>query len=239
MNPHKNLVIIPAFNEERSIAKVVQEVRDLDLALDVLVVDDGSGDRTAAVAKDAGAKVLALPLNLGIGGAVQAGYQYALRYGYDIAIQVDGDGQHDARFIPDLIAPIVSAKSDCVIGSRFLSPSAGYRSSVVRRLGIHFFSNLISFLTRAQITDPTSGFRACNKRLIKVFACDYPLDYPEPEAIVVARRLGFRVCEVAVDMRERVAGHSSIRYIKTLYYMVKVTFAILLRMLPGSAEDKL
>ena len=233
MNSQKILAIIPAFNEEHCIAKVVQELRSLNFTIDVLVVDDGSSDRTGHVARSAGAQVLTLPFNLGIGGAVQAGYQYAFGYGYDIAVQIDGDGQHDTAFLQRLITPIVKGDSDCVIGSRFLSPSAGYRSSVVRRIGIHFFAGLISLLTRVRVTDPTSGFRACNKKVIKVFAQDYPLDYPEPEAIVEVQRAGARVSEVAVDMRERFAGRSSIRYVKTLYYMVKVTFAILLRMLPA------
>jgi len=233
MNSQKILAIIPAFNEEHCIAKVVQELRSLNFTIDVLVVDDGSSDRTGHVARSAGAQVLTLPFNLGIGGAVQAGYQYAFRYGYDIAVQIDGDGQHDTAFLQRLITPIVKGDSDCVIGSRFLSPSAGYRSSIVRRIGIHFFAGLISLLTRVRVTDPTSGFRACNKKVIKVFAQDYPLDYPEPEAIVEVQRAGARVSEVAVDMRERFAGRSSIRYVKTLYYMVKVTFAILLRMLPA------
>ncbi|HOD11473.1 MAG TPA: glycosyltransferase family 2 protein [Candidatus Omnitrophota bacterium] len=233
MDPQRVLIIIPAFNEETCIAQVVRQLQVLSVRADILVVNDGSTDQTARVAGSAGAKVLTLPFNLGIGGAVQAGYQYALRHGYGIAVQIDGDGQHDTAFLEKLIAPLLCDESDCVIGSRFLSPSAGYRSSVIRRLGIHFFAGLISFLTKVKVTDPTSGFRACNRKTIALFASDYPVDYPEPEAIVVAKKARARVSEVAVDMRERLTGRSSIRYMKTLYYMIKVTFAILLRMLPS------
>ena len=222
------LVIIPAFNEEGNIERVIKEIQSLHCA-DVLVVDDGSADETASVAKNAQAHVVSLPFNLGIGGAVQTGYQYAQRHGYEIAVQVDGDGQHDVQFLSSLIAPILLNKQDLVIGSRFLPPFLGYRSSFVRRLGIRFFSALISFLTGVQITDPTSGFRACNQKLIHLFAADYPLDFPEPEAIVEARKADARICEVAVQMRARATGHSSIRYFKTCYYMIKVTFAIILR----------
>lgn len=233
MDPQRVLIIIPAFNEETCIAQVVRQLQVLSVRADILVVNDGSTDQTARVAGSAGAKVLTLPFNLGIGGAVQAGYQYALRHGYDIAVQIDGDGQHDTAFLEKLITPLSRNESDCVIGSRFLSSSAGYRSSVIRRLGIHFFAGLISFLIKVKVTDPTSGFRACNRKTIALFANDYPVDYPEPEAIVVAKKARARVSEVAVDMRERLTGRSSIRYMKTLYYMIKVTFAILLRMLPS------
>jgi glycosyltransferase involved in cell wall biosynthesis len=228
MNKPKIIALIPAFNEQNNIAHVIKEVQSLE-NVDVLVIDDGSSDQTALVAKKAGACVLSLPFNLGIGGAVQAGYQYARSCGYDIAVQVDGDGQHDVKFLPPLIAPILAQEKDLVIGSRFLPPFLGYQSSLVRRLGIRFFSRLISFLTRSKITDPTSGFRACNQKLIHLFADDYPLDFPEPEAIVEAKKAHARVGEVAVEMRARATGQSSIRYLKTGYYMIKVTFAILLR----------
>ncbi len=233
MNTSKILVMIPAFNEQGSIARVIKDVQSLALT-DALVIDDGSSDQTAALAKKAGAHVLSLPFNLGIGGAVQTGYQYARKHGYAIAVQVDGDGQHDVQFLPKLIAPILSGEQDFVIGSRFLPPFSEYRSSLIRRLGIGFFAWLISFLTGVQVTDPTSGFRACNQKMISLFAQDYPQDFPEPESIVEAKKASARIGEVAVHMRPRAAGQSSIRYLKTGYYMIKVTFAIILRTIQRS-----
>jgi len=224
----KTIVIIPALNEENSITEVIKDIQALQIA-DIIVVDDGSTDNTALAAKKAGARVVSLPFNLGIGAAVQTGYKYARRYGYDIAVQVDADGQHDVQYLRPLIAPILANERDVVIGSRFLPPFSGYRSSFIRRLGIHFFTRLISLLTGVQVTDPTSGFRACNQAMINVFADDYPSDFPEPEAIVEAKNASARIGEVAVVMRHRLTGHSSIRYLKTGYYMIKVTFAIFLR----------
>ena len=231
MNDKKILIIIPAYNESGNIKRTVEEVDSLGLALTIFVVDDGSFDATAAEAKRAGAMVASLPFNIGIGGAVQTGFKYALKEGYDFAVQVDGDGQHDVSYLGKLLKPLISQEADMVVGSRFLPPYLGYRSSFVRRIGIHFFARLISFLTRVRITDPTSGFRAYNKKLIKIFASDYPQDFPEPEAVVLAKRFGAAVMEVPVQMRKRATGNSSIRYLVTLYYMVKVTFAVLLDML--------
>lgn len=234
MDHQKILIIIPAYNESGNIRSTIQEIddaRNSALALDILVVNDGSSDTTALEAKAKGAPVISLPFNLGIGGAVQTGFQYAHRNQYDIAVQVDGDGQHDLRYLGELLGPIQKNEVDITIGSRFIKPFLGYRSSLIRRVGIHFFAYLISFLTQYKITDPTSGFRAFNKKSIKVFANDYPHDFPEPESIVVAKRVGLTIAEVPVQMRKRLAGHSSIRYAKTLYYMVKVTCAILLGMI--------
>lgn len=227
----KILVIIPAYNEEGSIAATVCDVQNSGLATLVLVVNDGSSDQTAAMAEKAGARVITLPVNLGIGGAVQTGYQYALANGFDIAVQIDGDGQHDAAFLDDLITPILNDEADMTIGSRFIPPNLGYQSSFIRRIGINFFAGLISFLIGYKITDPTSGFRAVNLKLIKVFSEYYPYDYPEPEAIVVTRRVRGRVMEVPVQMRPRTSGSSSIRYLRTFYYMVKVTIAVLIERL--------
>lgn len=237
MNEPKIIALIPALNEERNIERVIRELQALG-SVDVLVIDDGSTDRTAAMAQKAGARVVSLPFNLGIGGAVQTGYQYANQHGYAIAIQVDGDGQHDARFLRALIAPILRNEKDLVIGSRFLPPFVGYRSSLIRRVGIVFFSRLISLLSGVHVTDPTSGFRACNKDLIRLFAEDYPLDFPEPEAIVEAQKAGARIGEVAVEMRPRSAGRSSIRYLTTGYYMIKVTFAIALRVIQYQSNPR-
>jgi glycosyltransferase involved in cell wall biosynthesis len=226
--PKKILIIIPAFNEEGNIAKTIKEIRSLAEAFTILVVNDGSKDRTAQLAREAGANVISLPYNLGIGGAVQTGFKYAREHQFDIAVQVDGDGQHDVAYLKNILEPIFRNEADMTIGSRFLPPYLGYRSSFVRRIGINFFAHLISLLTLYKVTDPTSGFRAYNRSMINVFAAYYPSDFPEPEAIVVAGRYRARVQEVPVEMRKRISGNSSIRYMKTLYYMVKVTLAILL-----------
>lgn len=224
----KILAIIPAFNESGNIVKTITEIRSLGLSLDILVIDDCSTDSTLKEIKTTDARTVSLPFNLGIGGAVQTGFQYARRYQYDYVVRLDGDGQHDGRFIALLMEPVLNGKADMTIGSRFIPPHIGYRSSFVRRIGIHFFASLISFLTQYSITDPTSGFTAYNKKMINIFAGYYPQDFPEPEAIVVARRCSAKVLEVPVQMRKRTQGHSSIRYLKTLYYMIKVTFAIIL-----------
>ena len=231
MNKQNVLVIVPAFNESGNIQRVVEELLSLPLSVSVLVIDDGSRDGTAREAKSSGAKVVSLPVNLGIGGAVQTGFQYALRQNFDLAVQVDGDGQHDVSFLEKIISPVAQHQADMAIGSRFIPPYLGYQSSFIRRIGIHFFAGLIGFLTGVRVTDSTSGFRAFNRRLIKAFARNYPHDFPEPEAIVLAKRLGARIIEVPVKMRKRETGVSSIRYLRTLYYMIKVTFAILLDML--------
>ncbi len=227
----KTLVVVPAFNESGNVGRVVQELLSLPLRLTVLVIDDGSTDATAREAGEAGALVVMLPFNVGIGAAVQTGFKYAFEHNFDIAVQVDGDGQHDVVYLEKLIDPIRKGTADMVIGSRFMEPFTGYRSSFIRRVGIHFFAGLISFLTGCRVTDPTSGFRACHRALFTKFIEEYPHDFPEPEAIMAARHYGVRLMEVPVQMRKRVKGHSSIRYVRTLYYMVKVTFAILLSML--------
>lgn len=222
---------MPAYNEAGTIKHTIKEVRSFPSPLDILVINDASTDATEQEAAEAGALVASLPFNLGIGGAVQTGFQFAREHGYAVAVQIDGDGQHDIRFLKDLLEPVLEDQADIVIGSRFLPPYLGYQSSSIRRLGIHFFSWLIGSLTGRRVTDPTSGFRGYNRRMIELFAEHYPQDYPEPEAIVLASRIGARVREVPVQMREREAGHSSIRYLRTLYYMVKVTSAILLDMI--------
>jgi len=226
----KILIIVPAYNEGENIQRTVQEIGALEFSMPVsiLVVNDGSKDHTEKEVRDTNAFLISLPFNLGIGGAVQTGFKFAYENNYDIAVQVDGDGQHDTSYLKALLEPVLNDEVDMTIGSRFLPPHLGYRSSFVRRIGIHFFAHLISFLTDYKVTDPTSGFRAFNQKMIKVFARYYPSDFPEPEAIVVAGRFKARVREVPVQMRKRAAGNSSIRYLKTLYYMIKVTFAVLL-----------
>ena len=226
LNKKTVLVIVPAFNEEESIQNVLQELAMLTFKVSVLVVDDGSVDRTSDRGREQGISVITLPFNLGIGGAMQTGYKFAKDYGYDIAVQVDGDGQHDVKYLKDLLEPVIHDEVDMSIGSRFIPPRLGYQSSLIRRVGIIFFARLISMLTGYKVTDPTSGFRAVNKNLIDIFVSYYPSDYPEPEAIVVAKRYGCRIREIPVEMRPRCAGNSSIRYLKTCYYMIKVTLAV-------------
>ncbi|MBF0511366.1 MAG: glycosyltransferase family 2 protein [Candidatus Omnitrophica bacterium] len=233
------LVIVPALNESGNISRTIEEIRNNSVKVDILVVDDGSVDNTAACARNLGVRVVSLPFNLGIGAAVQTGFQYAQNHGYAIAVQVDGDGQHDASFLEKLIAPISSHAADMVVGSRFLENTGGFKSSFGRRLGIQFFVYLINALTGVKIKDPTSGFRAYNKKMIALFAAYYPHDFPEPEAIVVAHQARGCILELPVVMRKRKAGSSSIRYFKTVYYMAKVTLAILLRMIqvsPGAGK---
>jgi glycosyltransferase involved in cell wall biosynthesis len=227
----KILAIIPAYNESGNIYRTIEEIKKIAPALDIVVVNDGSRDTTAREAKKAGGRVISLPFNLGIGGAVQTGFKFAEKHQYDFAVQIDGDGQHDPRYLDAILKPVLANEADIVVGSRFRQPFLGYQSSFVRRIGIHFFAHLISFLTGYHITDPTSGFRAFNRKAIKAFAASYPQDFPEPESIVAGNRWGLRILEAPVEMRKRVAGQSSIRYLRTLYYMIKVTFAILLNML--------
>ena len=219
------LVIIPAFNEEGSLEKVVDEVHTHLPQVEVLVVNDGSTDLTSEKAKACGAMVLDLPFNLGIGGAMQAGYQYAHEKGYDIAIQVDGDGQHDPKEIGKLLKALKEKKVDVAIGSRFIG-DLGYKSSTMRRIGISIFSQVISMIVGQKITDPTSGFRAANRKAIQLFASNYPQDYPEPEVVILLHQCRLKMEEVPVGMSERYSGESSITKIRSMYYMVKVLLAI-------------
>jgi glycosyltransferase involved in cell wall biosynthesis len=229
----RRLAIVPALNEAGSIAEVVSEIRDFDPDMDVLVVDDGSTDETAAVAEAAGARVIRLPLNLGIGGAVQAGYLYAYEHGFDVAVQVDGDGQHDASELARLLEPIRAGRADLAIGTRFAGLRS-YRAPLARRIGIALFATLVSLRVRQRVTDTTSGFRAVNRRGIRLFAADYPHDYPEVESVVTAARGDLRVCEVPVAMRQRAAGNSSITTFRSFYYVVKVLLALFVGLFPRS-----
>jgi hypothetical protein len=231
------LAIVPAYNEQDTVATVVRDLRDHVPDFDVVVVDDGSTDLTSQEAKAAGAAVLRMPFNLGIGGTVQAGYQYALEHGYDYAIQVDGDGQHDAREIPKLLEHLRSHRDiDMVTGSRFLcdgtnADGTAFRSTRSRRLGIRIFAKVLSLVTGQTVTDPTSGFRMTNRRGIELFARDYPHDYPEVEAVLMIHFHRLRSAEVPVRMRERLGGVSSINASRSVYYMVKVSLAILVGLL--------
>lgn len=223
----KVLVIIPAYNEEESILNVINKLKADCEGADYVVINDCSTDNTLKKLEAAGASYLNLPLNLGIGGGVQTGYKYALKNGYDIAIQIDGDGQHDTAYLKDVITPIEAGEADIVIGSRFITKE-GFQSSGMRRLGIKFLSTLIRMCCTTKVQDVTSGFRAVNREGIRLYAKEYPVDYPEPEAIVKASVMGLRIKEVPVIMKEREAGESSISPLKSVYYMIKVSIAILL-----------
>ena len=222
----RTIIIVPCYNEQETIAALCREIRELT-TYDVIVVNDCSTDDSRAILCREGIPHLDLPLNLGIGGAVQAGYRYALQHGYDIAVQVDGDGQHDPGQVGALIAPIEQGKADMVIGSRFIDKS-GFQSSTMRRVGIKFFRFLIFSLSGKHITDATSGFRAANRKTMRLFAQYYAKDYPEPESNMLALKNKLRVCEIPVTMHERQGGVSSINALQPVYYMLKVSLGILI-----------
>ena len=224
--PEHRLAIVPARNEEEAVARVVEELRQFDPGLDVVVIDDGSEDGTGARAAAAGATVVSLPFNLGIGGAVQTGFKYALANGYETVIRLDGDGQHDPQQIPNLLVPLERGDADVVVGSRFAEGGGDYKAPFARRAGIRWFAQLVSLLTRQKLTDTTSGFQAVNARAIRLFAADYPHDYPEVEAAVMVVRHRLRILEVPASMRGRETGRSSITLLRSLYYAVKVTLAL-------------
>ena len=222
----RRVAIVPAYNEEGAVARVIDELRAFDPGLEVVVVDDGSSDGTAEAARARGARVLQLPFNLGIGGAVQTGFRYAWEHDFDLAVRLDGDGQHDPAELGALLEPILAGTADVVVGSRFAAQSDGYRSSRTRRVGIRLLAWIVSALTRQRLTDPTSGFQAANRLGIRLFAADYPHDYPEVEAAVMVFKHELRMCEVPVAMRARESGRSSITALQSVYYMVKVSLAM-------------
>jgi glycosyltransferase involved in cell wall biosynthesis len=222
----RRVAIVPALNEEHTVPRVVDELRAFDPGLDVVVVDDGSTDRTAEVAAARGAKVLRLPFNLGIGGAVQTGFRFAFENGYDVAVRVDGDGQHDPSQLPLILEPVLRGDADIAVGSRFAGDGDGYRSSRSRRIGIRILAAVVSKITGQRVTDTTSGFQVLNRNGIALFARDYPHDYPEVEATVMVFRHRLRLVEVPVTMRERSGGRSSITALRSIYYMVKVLLAL-------------
>ena len=221
--------MIPAFNEGASIVRVVQTVKAEPLDADVVVISDGSEDGTAALARAAGARVLELPVNLGIGAAMQTGFRYADAAGYEWAAQVDGDGQHRPADIHRLHHVLRSRKCNMVVGSRFLDKRVGgWRSTWLRRLGSRILRIGVRWASGAWIADPTSGFRLCDKSAVRFFAQQYPDDYPEPESLVALLRAGGRVTETQTTMYERSAGRSSIDWFHSVYYMLKVNLALIL-----------
>jgi glycosyltransferase involved in cell wall biosynthesis len=236
----RRLAVVPAYNESASIEQVIREIRAFDPEFEIVVVDDGSVDETARLAAAAGSHVVRLPFNLGIGGAVQTGYQYAREGGFDVAVQVDGDGQHDPTQIPLLLEPILEGRADMVVGTRFAGDRS-YRAPLSRRIGIAIFARIVSWIVRQRVTDTTSGFRAVNRHGIELFAADYPHDYPEVEATVLVHRHRLRMVEVPVAMRLRAGGRSSINVLDSAYYMVKVLLALfigLFRRRPTPLEEK-
>ncbi len=222
------LAILPAYNEEESLGAVLAALGHAAPGIDVVVVDDGSRDRTREVARAAGVQVLALPFNLGIGGAVQTGYQYARDRGYDVAVQIDADGQHLPSELSKLLEPLARGEADLVAGSRFAAGGA-YPSSLPRRAGIWYFAWLLTAVLGRRVTDPTSGFRAANRRVIDLFAGEYPTDYPEVDSLVLLKRRGLRSMEAPVTMAPRQGGKSSISWFRSLYYMAKVSLSVVIQ----------
>ena len=223
----KKIIIIPAYNEEENIEKTVNAIQKSAQGFDYVIINDCSIDNTRKICEEKGFNIVNLPINLGIGGAVQTGYKYAYENGYDVAVQVDGDGQHDPEFLSTMAEYLIEHRVDMVIGSRFIEKK-GFQSSITRRMGIKFFSGLIKVLTGKTITDPTSGLRMIGRNVMEIFSQDYPRDYPEPESIVAVLRKNMKREEIPVVMLERQGGVSSISPKKSIYYMVKVTLAILI-----------
>ena len=223
----KNIIIIPAYNESGNIENTIKDIKQNSKGFDYIIVNDCSTDNTLEICRENHFNYLNLPINLGIGGAVQAGYRYAYYHGYDTAVQFDGDGQHDASYLSALLEVLEKDEADMAIGSRFIE-NEGFQSSAMRRMGIKFFTRLIKILTGKRITDPTSGMRMVNRKLIKEVTFSYPKDYPEPESVVTVMCRGYRAKEVPVKMRSRSEGESSISMRKSVYYMIKVSMAIII-----------
>ena len=223
----KKLVIIPAYNEAGNIVKTVTDVVENAPSFDYVIINDCSKDSTLEICREHGFRVIDLPCNMGIGGGVQTGYLYAKRHGYDIAVQFDGDGQHNASYLEQMAEKLEREHLDMLIGSRYIDKK-GFQSSGARRAGIKYFTGLIKLVTGKKITDPTSGMRMVNRDIICQFAEDYPKDYPEPESVVTILKQKKHVEEIAVEMNAREEGTSSISMYNAVYYMIKVSLAILI-----------
>lgn len=233
MQKIKILLIIPAYNEEDNILKTYKSIKKYNdknqIKYDVIVINDGSTDNTENILNENKIPHITLIHNLGIGGAVQTGYKYAFENNYDIAVQFDGDGQHDINCVKDIIEPIIDGKADFTIGSRFIDKtSSKFKSTVARQIGIRLISCAIKIATRKKVFDTTSGFRACNKEIIKQFAYNYPLEYPEPITTTELLKKSYGLSEVPVSMNEREGGTSSIKAWKNVYYMINVCLSILM-----------
>ncbi len=225
----KILLIIPAYNEEENILKVCKSIEEYDKNLDYIVINDGSKDKTLEILEENNIKHINLIHNLGIGGAVQTGYKYAYENDYDIAVQFDGDGQHEIKCVKDICNPIIENKANMCIGTRYLDKKTSeFQSTFMRRLGKNIISFIIKVCCHKKITDPTSGFRAADKNIIRIFAENYPTDYPEPESTVEVLKNKYQVVEVPVSMKERQGGKSSISVFKSVDYMIKVSLAIII-----------
>jgi hypothetical protein len=235
----KVLLIIPAYNEEENILNTCNKIKEFSDEVDFIVINDGSKDSTLKILQENNIKHINLIHNLGIGGAVQTGYKYAYENNYDIAIQFDGDGQHDVNFIPNICEPIINGQANMVIGTRYLDKtSSEFQSTFMRRFGSNIISFFIKKCTKKKITDPTSGFRAVNKKIIEEFAKEYPTEYPEPESTVCMLCKGYKIIEVPVSMNERQGGTSSIRFWKSADYMIKVCLAIIIDSIKKDKKEK-
>lgn len=229
----KILIIIPAYNEQENILNVYRTIQEYNIKsnqkFDYIVINDGSKDNTLNILKENNINHINLIHNLGIGGAVQTGYKYAYEHNYDIAVQFDGDGQHDINYVEKICKPIIDGQADMIIGSRYLDKKeSNFQSTFMRRFGAQIISSIIKLLCGKKITDPTSGFRAVNKNIIKIFAEEYPVDYPEPESIVNVLNRKYKIDEIPVSMNERQGGKSSISILKSIDYMVKVSLIIII-----------
>jgi len=234
----KPLVIIPAYNEEQNIAGVLTGIKDTCPELDILLVDDGSGDRTADIARDCGVSVITHSFNLGYGVALQTGYKYAAKKGYDVVVQMDADGQHDPKYIKGLLEEINNQRADVVIGSRFLS-GVKYETCLQRSIGMFLFSRLVSLIVRQKISDSTSGFQALNKKAIDFLTGDiYPADYPDADVIIMLHRAGFRIKEVPLVMYSRPDSKSMHSGLKPLYYIFKMALSIFVTVLRKAAQPE-
>ncbi len=235
----KIILIIPAYNEEKNILNVCKAIEEYDNDLDYIVINDGSTDNTLKILQENNINHINLISNLGIGGAVQTGYKYAYRNGYDIAIQFDGDGQHDVKYIKNICEPIINEKANLCIGSRYIKGhESKFQSTFMRRLGKNIISFMIKICCHQKITDPTSGFRAVDRTIIKKFSEYYPVEYPEPESLVTVIKSGEKVIEVPVNMNERQGGKSSIHAWKNVSYIVKVSIAIIVNSIRWKGKRK-